>query len=67
MTYADVKIRKEHAEMLRALAARLGIKVADALALWPKCPKCGSLLVQVGERTIICSNCKREYVVQERP
>jgi rubrerythrin len=66
MTYADVKIRKEHAVMLRELAVRLGVKVADVVALWPRCPKCGGLLVSVEEASAACPNCQRGYIIMER-
>jgi hypothetical protein len=66
MTYTDVKIRKEHAVMLRELAVRIGVKIADALALWPRCPKCMSPLVQVEEAAVACANCRRGYAVVER-
>jgi len=66
MTYADVKIRKEHADMLRGLAVRLGVKIADVVALWPKCPKCTSPLVQYEEAVAVCPNCRRGYAIAER-
>lgn len=64
--YADVKIRKEHADMLRLLALRLNAKLVDVLGLWPRCPRCGSPLVQEGEGVVVCPNCRREYVLTER-
>ena len=66
MTHADIKIRKEYATALRELAVRLGIKMADALALWPRCPKCMSLLIQQEEGVAACPTCRREYALVER-
>ena len=66
MTYADVKIRREHAAALRELAMRLGVKVADVVALWPRCPKCMTQLVQYEEAVAVCPNCRRGYAVTER-
>jgi len=66
MTYADVKIRKEHAAALRELAVRLNIKIADAVGLWPRCPKCMSLLIQHEEAAAVCPNCRRQYALVER-
>ena len=67
MRYVDVKIRKEHAAALRELAVRLNIKIADAVGLWPRCPKCMSLLIQQEEGAAVCPSCRREYAVVERP
>ncbi len=66
MKYVDVKIRKEHAQALRELAARLGVKIADVVMLWPRCPKCGGLLVQVEEAAAACSSCRRGYAIADR-
>jgi ribosomal protein S27AE len=66
MTYADVKIRKEHAQALRELAMRTNVKIADVVALWPRCPKCGGLLIGVEEGAVVCSNCRRGYALAER-
>jgi ribosomal protein L37AE/L43A len=66
MTYADVKIRREYANMLRALAMRVNVKIADVVGLWPMCPKCMSPLVQtVEEGVVTCPNCRREFIVVE--
>jgi len=65
MTYASIKIRREHADMLRELAMRFNVKIADAVALWPKCPKCGFPLVQWIEGEVACPNCRRKYAVVE--
>jgi len=67
MTYADVKIRKEYADMLRGLSIKMRIKIADAVALWPHCPGCGGLLAQVGKDVIVCSNCGRRYSIADGP
>ncbi len=66
MKYVDVKIRREHAATLRELAVRTGVKIADVVGLWPRCPKCGGLLVQVGEATVTCADCRRGYAIVER-
>jgi tRNA(Ile2) C34 agmatinyltransferase TiaS len=66
MTYADIKIRKEHAQTLRDLSMMLNVKIADVVAWWPKCPRCGGPLVQVGE-AVVCSKCRRGYALTERP
>ncbi len=66
MTYADIKIRREHAQALRELAMRLGVKIADAVGLWPKCPRCMSLLISIEEGLAACPNCRREYMIAER-
>ncbi len=66
MTYADIKIRKEYAQTLRELAMRLGVKIADIILLWPRCQKCGGLLVQLEEAAVVCSSCRRGYTVVER-
>jgi len=66
MTYTDIKIRKEHAQVLRELAVRLGVKIADVVALWPRCPKCISPLIRQEEDFVVCPNCRREYAVTER-
>jgi hypothetical protein len=66
MTYANIKIRKEHAQALRELATRRGVKVADAVSLWPRCPKCMSPLISVEEGAVVCSNCRRGYALTER-
>jgi uncharacterized Zn finger protein (UPF0148 family) len=67
MTYADIKIRKEYADMLKMLAMKLRIKVADVMMVWPKCPKCMSPLAQYEEGEAICPNCRRKYFIVERP
>ena len=66
MTYADVKVRKEHAATLRELAVRTGVKVADVVAMWPRCPKCGVMLIQMEEGAVSCPNCRRGYALVER-
>jgi len=66
MTYTDVKIRKEHAVVLRELALRTGVKIADIIALWPRCPKCMSPLVQVEEAAVACPSCRRGYALVDR-
>ena len=66
MTYASIKIRREHAAALRELAARLGVKVADAVGMWPRCPKCMSPLAQWIEGEAVCPNCRRKYAIVER-
>jgi rubrerythrin len=65
MSYVDIKIRKEHATTLRELAARLGVKVADAVGLWPRCPKCMSPLVQWADGEAVCPSCRRKYAIVE--
>ena len=67
MRYVDVKIRREHAQALRELAVRLGVKVADVVSLWPRCPKCMSPLVQVEDAAAVCPACRRGYAIAERP
>jgi len=67
MTYASIKIRSEYAAELRILASRLNIKIADAVAVWPRCPRCMSLLVQQEEAAAVCPSCRRRYVLVERP
>jgi uncharacterized Zn finger protein (UPF0148 family) len=67
ISYTDIKIRKEHAQELRELAMRLGVKIADAVGLWPRCPKCMSLLAQWEEGVAVCPNCRRGYTLVERP
>jgi len=64
--YADIKIRKEHAAVLRELAVRTGVKVADVVGLWPRCPKCMSPLAQWTEGEAVCPNCRRGYAIVER-
>jgi RNase P subunit RPR2 len=66
MRYVDVKVRREHAATLRELAMKMNVKIADVVALWPRCPKCGALLVQVEEAAVVCSNCRRGYALVER-
>jgi len=66
MTYASIKIRSEYAAELRILASLLNIKIADALALWPRCPRCRSPLVQQEEGVAACPTCRREYALVER-
>jgi uncharacterized protein with PIN domain len=63
----DIKVRKAHATVLRELAVRLGVKIADVVSLWPRCPKCTSPLVQVEEAAVVCPNCRRGYALVERP
>jgi len=64
--YASIKIRREHADALRMLTMRLGVKIADVVALWPKCPKCMTPLVQYEEAVAVCPNCRRGYAIAER-
>jgi uncharacterized Zn finger protein (UPF0148 family) len=66
MTYADVKIRKEHAAALRDLSMRTGVKIVDVVALWPRCPKCGFMLIGMEEGAVICANCRRGYILADR-
>jgi len=66
MRYVDVKLRREHAAALRELAVRLNIKIADAVGLWPRCPKCASLLIQQEEAVAVCPSCRRTYALVER-
>jgi uncharacterized Zn finger protein (UPF0148 family) len=66
MTYANIKIRKEHAQALREVAVRRLVKIADVVGLWPRCPKCMSLLVQVEEGTVVCAACRRGYILVEK-
>jgi len=65
MTYASIKIRSEHAAELRILASLLNIKIADAVAVWPRCPRCMSLLIQQEEGVAVCPACRRRYVLVE--
>jgi len=66
MTYADIKVRKEHADALRELSMRLSVKIADVVSLWPRCPKCMGMLVQVEEAAVVCSSCRRGFALVER-
>jgi uncharacterized Zn finger protein (UPF0148 family) len=66
MRYVDIKIRREHAAVLRELATRLGVKLADIVRLWPRCPKCGFPLMQLEEAAVMCPNCRRRYELEER-
>ena len=63
----DIKVRKAHAAALKELAMRTGVKIADVVALWPRCPKCASLLMSVEEGAVVCPNCRRGYTLVERP
>jgi uncharacterized Zn finger protein (UPF0148 family) len=61
----DIKIRKAHAATLKELAMRTGVKIADVVGLWPRCPKCMSLLTQWVEGEAVCPNCRRKYAIVE--
>jgi uncharacterized Zn finger protein (UPF0148 family) len=50
----------------RELAVRTGVKIADVVTLWPRCPKCMSPLAQwVAEGEAVCPNCRRRYAIAE--
>ena len=64
----DVKVRKAHAAALKELAMRTGVKIADVVTLWPRCPGCMSPLAQwTAEGEAVCPNCRRRYAIAERP
>jgi ribosomal protein S27AE len=61
--FVTVKLRRESYQALKELCGATGVKLADVVKLWPKCPKCGSLLAEVGG-TITCVKCKTAYRLQ---
>ena len=59
----SIRIRREGYQMIKELCDATGVKLVDVLKLWPKCPKCGSLLGEVGG-VITCVKCKTAYRLQ---
>jgi len=55
-----IRLRREGYQMIKELCDATGVKIADATRLWPKCPKCGSLLAEVGG-VVTCVKCKTTY------
>jgi ribosomal protein S27AE len=56
----SIRLRREWHQALRELCSATGAKVADVIKLWPKCPKCGVLLAEVGG-AVTCVKCKTAY------
>jgi len=59
----SVRLRRESYQALKGLSDATGVKLADTVKLWPKCPKCGSLLAEVGG-VITCVKCRTAYRLQ---
>jgi len=59
----SIRLRREGYQALKELCDATGVKVADAVKLWPRCPKCNSLLAEVGG-VITCVKCKTAYRLQ---
>ena len=55
-----IRLRREGYQMIKELCDATGVKIADAARLWPKCPKCGSLLAEVGG-VVTCAKCRTAY------
>ena len=63
LQFATVKLRRDGYQALKELCGAAGVKLADAVKLWPKCPRCGSLLAEVGG-VITCVKCRNAYRLQ---
>ncbi len=48
---------------MKELCNTTGVKLTDAVKLWPKCPKCGALLAEVGG-VVTCVKCRTAYRLQ---
>jgi ribosomal protein S27AE len=59
----SIRVRREGYEALRQLSDATGVKLTDIVKLWPRCPRCGSLLAEVGG-VITCVKCKTAYRLQ---
>ncbi len=59
----SVRLRKEWHQALKELCSATGVKLADAIRLWPKCPKCGALLAEIGG-VVTCVKCRTAYRLQ---
>jgi len=59
----SIRLRREGYQALKELCDATGVKMADAVRLWPRCPKCGSLLAEFGG-VITCVKCKTAYRLQ---
>jgi len=56
----SIRLRKEEYQMLKELCGATGVKLADVVKLWPKCPNCGALLAEVGG-AVLCVKCRAAY------
>ena len=67
--YITLKISPESRSVLEevmsdAVYSRINVKDVIAMA-WPRCPKCGGVLVQkFASRNLICVKCRTEYVLR---
>ncbi|MFZ8840837.1 MAG: hypothetical protein ACO2PM_18365 [Pyrobaculum sp.] len=58
--YVSVRLRREWHQALKELCGTTGAKLSDSLRLWPKCPRCGFLLAEVGG-AVTCVKCRTAY------
>ena len=59
----SIRLRREGYQALKELCGATGVKLADVVRLWPKCPRCGSLLAEVGG-VVTCVKCRISYRLQ---
>jgi ribosomal protein S27AE len=59
----SIRLRREGYQMIKELCDATGVKLSDAVRLWPRCPKCGSLLAEVGG-AVTCVKCRTAYRIQ---
>jgi ribosomal protein S27AE len=60
----SVRLRREGYQALKELCDATGVKLTDVVKLWPRCPRCGSLLAEVGGATT-CVKCRTAYRLQQ--
>jgi ribosomal protein S27AE len=59
----SIRLRREGYQMIKELCDATGVKLSDAVRLWPKCSNCGSLIAEVGG-VVTCVKCKTAYKLQ---
>ncbi len=59
----SVRLRREGYQALKELCDATGVKLSDVVRLWPRCPRCGSMLAEVGG-VIACVKCRTAYRLQ---
>jgi ribosomal protein S27AE len=59
----SIRLRREGYQTLKELSDVTGVKLTDVVKLWPKCPKCGSLLTELGG-VVTCVKCRTAYRLQ---
>jgi ribosomal protein S27AE len=60
----SIRLRREGHQALKELCDATGVKLADVVKLWPKCPRCGALLAEVGG-AVTCVKCRTAYKLQQ--